>query len=98
MLQPIIERVHPAKLGGIQKVYRFANDYGASVVRTPFSYGGCDGLWELGVVLFNGPGEDDYKLTYDTPVTNDVCGHLTDDQVQQTLEAIRALPARKEER
>ncbi|WP_249182454.1 hypothetical protein [Burkholderia ambifaria] len=38
--------------GGEQKVYRFDNGYGASVVRHQYSYGGDRGQWELGVVKF----------------------------------------------
>jgi len=91
MKQPIIERIHPAGLGGVQKIYRFDNGYGASVVQTPFSYGGSDGLWEIAVLMFNAPSKDDYELTYDTPITNDVLGYLTQNQVSETLQAIRGL-------
>ena len=31
-------------------------------------------------------------LTYNTPITNDVIGHLTDDGVQEILAKINALP------
>lgn len=92
MTELIIDRVHPAGLGGVQKVYRFDNDYGASVVCTPFSYGGAEGLWELGVIVFGGVGEDDYKLTYDTPITDDVLGYLTEEEVREILERIARLP------
>lgn len=88
----IIERDHPAGIGGVQKIYRFDNGYGASVVKTPFSYGGEKGLWELGVLEFTG---EDYKLTYKTPITEDVLGNLNKDEIEKTLEAIKALPRRE---
>lgn len=86
MRQPIEEKNHPA--GGVQKRYRFKNGYGASVVRTPFSYGGAEGLWELAVIQYN---EDKILLTYDTPITDDVIGYLTDDDVDKLLSQIEAL-------
>lgn len=45
----IVER---ALNGGIQRVYKFSNGFGASVVKHEFSYGGRKGLWELAVIKF----------------------------------------------
>ena len=87
---PFIDRVHPAFGSGTQKVYRFDNGYGASVVSHPFSYGGDEGKFELGVVKFVG---DRFKLTYETPITADVLGYLSEDDVAATLDQIQALPA-----
>ena len=73
--------------GGIQLIYRFENSqYSASVIKTPTSYGGESGLWELAVLL-------DGKITYNTPITknHDVTGWLTDDEVQEILAQIDAL-------
>lgn len=88
---PASTRTHPSG-SGIQHKYKFDNGYGASVVRALFSffggsYGADQGLWELAVI---GPDGD---LAYDTPITNDVLGWLSDDQVAETLDAIAALPA-----
>lgn len=98
---PILEREHPVG-NGVQKVYRFENDYGASVVRFGVSglasfpgggsYGADAGLWELGVIKFRGEGELDFSLTYSTPITDDVLGYLSDDDVENTLHQIAALP------
>lgn len=74
---------------GYQKVYRFANGYGASVVCGPHTYGGSVGLFELAVLKFEGKG---WTLTYDTPITNDVEGHLTQGAVDDLLDQIAALP------
>ena len=56
---------------GKQFIYRFPNGYGASVIKSAISYGGDEGLWEVGVLKFqsNGP-----YLDYTTPITNDVIG------------------------
>ena len=63
----------------------FDNGYGASVVVGPYTYGGEDGLYELGVL-----GKDK-KLTYDTPVTEDVKGYLSEEDVTKLLEQIQKL-------
>ena len=63
----------------------FENGYGASVVKGEHTYGGKDGLYELGVL-----GKDK-KLTYDTPVTDDVEGYLSEDDVTKLLEQIQKL-------
>lgn len=75
-------------LGGPHKVYKFPNNYGASVIKNPYSYGGKENLWEVGVVFFDG---DHYELTYSTPITGDVLGYLTDEEVENTLEQIKNL-------
>lgn len=66
--------------------FRFDNGFGALVIRGPHTYGGRDGLFELAVL-----GQDGH-LNYDTPITNDVEGHLTGEQVQELLDRIAALP------
>ena len=75
--------------GGIQYIFRFENGYGASIVKHSFSYGHEKDLWELGV-LFN-YGEDRWHLTYETPITEDVEGNLTDEDVRNLLKRIKEL-------
>ena len=70
--------------GGVQKVYEFDNGYGASVIMHQGSYGFSKGLWEL-AVLENG------ELCYDTPITNDVIGHLSEAEVNKYLKQIKEL-------
>ena len=81
----------PLESGAVQKLYRFANNYGASVVKGEHTYGGDEGLWELAVVVFDTNG--DFILDYTTPITSDVEGHLTDDAVEELLAKVEALPA-----
>lgn len=73
--------------GGIQKVYKFPNGYGASVIRHKGSYGFAKGLWELAVLDRAG------DLCYSTPITDDVIGHLTNEEVNLKLNEIRGLQA-----
>jgi hypothetical protein len=76
---------HPSHIGGVQARITFDNGYGASVVKTPYSYGGDKGLYELAVLGTDG------HLTYDTPVTNDVIGYLRDIDVTDVMEKIQQL-------
>ena len=78
---------HPrgAVYGGIISRIIFDNGYGATVVQGPHSYGGADGLYELAVV-----GKND-EICYDTPVTGDVEGYLSEAQVTDLLIKIQQL-------
>ena len=74
--------------GGMQYRFKFENRYGASVVKHDFSYGHREDLWELAVLLYD---DDDWGLTYSTPITDDVIGHLTDEEVRDLLKRIKEL-------
>ena len=84
----VVIRDEPVKL---QKLYRFDNGYGASVIRGEFTYGGDEGNWELAVLKFEGEG---YHLAYPKQVCadEDVIGWLTDEQVDDLLVKIANLP------
>jgi hypothetical protein len=71
--------------GGIIHKYKFPNGYGASVVKHEYSYGGTDGLWELAVL------DSEDEITYHTPITQDVIGHLSWDNVEKYLQEIKEL-------
>jgi len=75
---------HPINDGVVSRIV-FENGYGASVVRHEYSYGGKDGLYELAVL------NNDGDLTYDTPITNDVLGYLSDKDVTEVLIKIQQL-------
>ena len=62
----------------------YPNGYGVSVICNEFSYG-------LELAVLKGT-EEDAELCYDTPITNDVCGHLTLDQLNEIKEQVNALP------
>ena len=71
----------------------FDNHYGVSVVRGPYTYGGRNGLYELAVV-YMAPEDKESQLVYDTPITNDVMGHLTPDNITDVIAQVEALPPR----
>ena len=76
--------------GGNQKVYKFENGYGASVVSgVTFTYGGDEGLQELAVLKFS--NAESYDLCYDTEITDDVLGYLTEGDVTDLLKRIEEL-------
>jgi hypothetical protein len=74
---------------GIQAIIKFENNYGASVVKHDYSYGGKDGLYELAVIQYDENGE--WDICYDTPITDDVLGYLTEDNVTDYLTQIEQL-------
>lgn len=81
----VIER---ESFGGTQKVYRFDNDFGASVVNHRYSRG-----TELAVLHFLSDDDLDYELTYSTPITGDVIGYIASEvELVSILQAIEALP------
>lgn len=90
---PIFYGPHPTVTGGMQARFRFANGYGASVICTPFSRGGPEGLLELAVLRFSGEQDDEWEVVYDTPLTDDVLGYLTPADVKALLQQTSELPA-----
>lgn len=77
-------RPHPYGEGIASQIF-FDNGFGASVVSFESSYGGKKGLYELAVL------DKDGKLTYDTPITDDVVGYLSPEQVTEYLFRIQDL-------
>ena len=69
---------------GIVSRTKFDNGYEVSVVKSPYSYGGKDGLYELAIFK-----DDD--ICYDTPITNDVLGYLSEKEVTEVLIKIQQL-------
>ena len=69
---------------GIVSRTKFDNGYDASVVQSPYSYGGDKGLYELAIF------KDD-QICYDTPITDDVIGYLREQDVTEVMEKIQQL-------
>lgn len=69
---------------GVQAKMTFKNNRGVSVVKFNGSYG-YPNLWELAVL------SEDGELDYTTPVTDDVLGYLTEDDVTQAMKEVEAL-------
>jgi hypothetical protein len=76
--------LHPMGIGK-QCIVQFPNGYSASIVQGLHTYGGPEGLYELAVF------DKDGNITYDTPITNDVLGYLSEEDVEKTLLDIKNL-------
>jgi len=64
---------------------QFDNGFGVSVVSHTYSYGGRSGLYEVAVL------DKDGLLTYKTPVTNDVIGYLSEEDVTDVMKQVQEL-------
>ena len=72
-------------VGRKQCIVQFPNGYGASIVQGEHTYGGKDGLYEIAVF-----GKDGH-ISYSTPITDDVLGYLSEEEVEKTLTDIKNL-------
>lgn len=70
---------------GLQATMIFENKRGVSVVKFNGSYGNELGLWELAVLDENG------GLDYSTEITDDVLGHLTEQDVSDVMGKVQLL-------
>lgn len=65
----------------------FPNGRGVSIIRHEYSYGGRNGLFEVAVLDSTG------EIDYSTPVTGDVLGWQTVEEVLTAMKAVADLPA-----
>jgi hypothetical protein len=66
----------------------YENGYGVSVVCNEYSYGGIEGLYELAILK----GDKDHsEICYETHITNDVIGYLTDTDVENITNQVKRL-------
>lgn len=114
---PTVEREWPSSMSeeaivqcgfgltGDQRIYRFPNGFGASLVKIcmvrdnknevmPFT--GLhpvtdEPLWELGIVYFNSDDDTDYTITFETSVSDDVIRRVTDSRAELILRQIKEL-------
>ena len=78
---------------GLQGKLFFNNGYGVSVVRFKIgdrysSYTNNEDEWELAILFGN---EKEWELTYNTPITNDVIGWLSEDKVTDIMKKVQEL-------
>jgi hypothetical protein len=86
---------------GIHAIHFFDNGYGVSVVRftTEFggSYGADVGLYEVAIIkryVQKGYGADldwNWNICYDTPITDDVLGWQSEEEVEVLLYEVENL-------
>lgn len=98
---PVEEKPHLIA-PGIHRIYRFENGYGASVVRFQMplgvsvggisygSYTNSEDEWEVAVIQYKG---DKWEISYKTPITDDVIGHVHESELDDLLDRIAALPS-----
>ena len=70
--------------GGRQWIFNFDNGYGASVITGGIAY--CNEAQPYGLAVLRHD-----ELCYDTPITDDVIGYLTNDEVFNLLDRIEQL-------
>lgn len=75
-------------LGGVRAEVWFPNGYGASVISGGMAYSNGKDTYELAVLKKDG---DESFLCYDTPVTDDVLGYATEEEINLALEQIENL-------
>lgn len=78
-------------LPGVQAMVFFGNGYGASVIQGYGSYGVEDKLYELAVLKADGADPKGWDICYDSGITEDVIGHMTEEEVTDILQQIEAL-------
>jgi len=88
-----LESLHIAEFDSIkdakQKIYKFDNGYGASIVKGLTVNNTT--MWELAVIEFDFEGKN-HVITYNTPIADDVIQNLTLDEVEIFLKKINKLP------
>jgi hypothetical protein len=78
---------HPVS-GSLARIF-YPNGYGASILLGSLFYSNGDDTYEVGII--KGTPED-WELTYETPITDDVLGYLEETEVFETLKLIEELP------
>lgn len=79
---------------GLQAKMLFPNGYGVSVVRFKImgerygSHTSNEDEWELAVIKGD---EEHWEICYVTPITDDVLGYLSDDEVTEVMKKVQEL-------
>lgn len=73
-----------------QVLYRFENNYGASIIFHDGTYGFEHGLVELAVIRWD-KNSSDWSCVFDTEITHDVIGYLDEKEAAEILEKIKEL-------
>lgn len=77
------------RCGGYRYEVRYPNGFAASIIKNFGSYGAEADLWEVAVLHQDGEGV--WVPTYDTDITDDVLGYLSEADVVTVCNRIRAL-------
>lgn len=71
-----------------QALMFFPNGYGVSVLFGGQCYSNGEDSYELAILVGN---EDDWGITYDTPIADDVLGFLTKEEVTEIMKKVQQL-------
>ncbi len=74
---------------GTQAIINFTNGYSASVITGNWFYTSNEEPFEIAVMTHDG------AICYDTPITDDVMGYLTEEAANDVLRKISELPKRE---
>ena len=74
-----------SQLIGIQAKMKFENGWGVSVIKSKWSYGGDEGLYEMAVL------DKDGYISYNSGVIADVAGYLTEEMVTEFMRKVQEL-------
>jgi len=86
--KPLTDREHPTGLGGSQRLYRFPNGWGASVVQSPSDRE----LWDIAQIRWTGPGEDDFEVRISSHrFRANLAKWVTEKEVERELQRIKGL-------
>lgn len=88
MIKDLDFKEHPACALSVRAVADFKNGYGASIVSGEMFYTNAETPFEIAVLH----GE---AICYDSGLTDDVFGYLTEDEANRVLAAIEALPKKE---
>ncbi len=87
--QEVLDYLSSQKNKEVNLIIYFNNNYGVSIVRNKYSFGNERKLFEVAVIKKN---NGSFKLDYNTPVTDDVEGWLTPEEVGFMALAVALLP------
>ena len=79
----LVFKPHPVGIG-TQAYETFDNGYGVSVICGDLFYSNGVDTYELAVLK-------DGKICYDTPITDDVIGYLSEDEVTEVMKRVQRL-------
>lgn len=81
---PTLKELYEQGKNDIQCRMFFGNGFGVSIIRGHYTYGGEEGLYELAIISDDG-------LQYNTAMTEDVLGYLTEKEIEQIVYSVQCL-------
>lgn len=86
-ISDLVFKPNKRAVGGSVATYQFPNGYTASVITGSGACGNAEKPYDIAVIHND-------MLCYDTPITDDVVGYLTEEEANDILQQIASLPER----